>query len=159
MAVMVMAGMDSPYTTAVPMPTDDRPAAFLVASPPGAEVNGLNASSFSALDRPMLLLTGNGDTTGGTAGADRLALFDMIESDHVMLVSTASEFVGHSTFGLKTQPCRRAGGSQNECRETVRALARTAQEFLRSALSASGLEPARLISEVNDHLPDDMELR
>ncbi len=136
-----------------------RPAAFLVASPPGAEVNGLDASSFSALDRPMLLLTGNGDTTDATVGTDRLALFDMIESDQVMLVSTASEFVGHSTFGLKTQPCRRAGGSREECRETVRALARTAQEFLRSALGASGLEPIRLVADVNRRLPNDMELR
>ena len=159
MAVMVMAGMDQPYATGVPMPTDDRPSAFLVASPPGAEENGLTAASLDGLDRPMLLLTGAGDTTGGTVGADRLALFDLIDSDQVMLVSTDSEHVGHTTFDLNTQPCVRAGGTATECRDMVRALGTTAQVFLRSAWGAGGLDAEHLVARSTDRLPTHVELR
>ena len=158
MAVMVMAGMESPYATGVPMPTDDRPAAFLVASPPGAEENGFEDSAFDGLDRPMLLLTGDGDTTGGTIGADRLALFDLIDSAEVMLISTDSEQVGHTTFDLNTQPCIRAGGSQPQCREALQALRKTAQLFLRAAVGSAGLDVDALVAQVADRLPSHMEL-
>ena len=159
MAVMVMAGMDSPYATGVPMPTDDRPAAFLAASPPGAEVNGLSTASIAGLDRPMLLLTGQGDTTGGTIGSDRLALFDLIDSDQVLLASTDSEHVGHATFDLNARPCIRAGGSETECRDMIKAFGRTAQAFLRAALGAGGLDAAGLVEQSMTRLPDDVELR
>ncbi len=158
LAVMVMAGLESPYRSGVPMPTDARPAAFLVASPPGAEVGGFDASSMAGLDRPMLLLTGDGDTTGGTQGADRLALFDLIDADDVMLISTESKQVGHTTFDLNVQPCIRAGGSKTQCRETVRALAKTAELFLRAALGAGGLDAELLTDRVAGRLPSHMDL-
>jgi pimeloyl-ACP methyl ester carboxylesterase len=159
MAVMVMAGMDSPYASEVPMPVDVRPAAFLAASPPGATENRLSSSSFVRLDRPILLLTGENDTTGGTTGADRLAVFDLIVWDQAMLVSTMDDRdVGHTTFDLDAAPCRRSGGSQRRCTEVVRALGATAKAFLRSALSADGLDPTDLVTQSASRLPDQLEL-
>ncbi len=107
----------------------------------------------------MLLLTGTHDTTGGTTGPDRLALFDLIESDQVMLVSTDDVEVGHTTFNLETGPCRRAGGSRDRCTETVQALGMTARAFLRSALSALGLDPERLVATSVSRLPARVKLR
>ncbi len=131
MAVLSAAGMTWPEATSISPPADPRPLGFIVASPPGVEARGLDNQSFTEIDRPVLLLSGDGDTTPGTDAVDRRRMLDLLptgaDAVSVWLSDTAAR---HTTFDLDTRACRRAGGNQRRCNDLTDTLGRVGGEFV-----------------------------
>lgn len=150
--VLTTAGMEWPFDSRLTPPPDPRPIAFLVASPPGRDVRGLSADSFSAVDRPVLFLTGLGDTTAGTDAVDRRATFDLLPSGPTShLLWADDERARHMVFDLAPAACERAGGTRGECRGLVRTVARVGLEFVRFVVAASDAES--FADRVADRVP------
>jgi hypothetical protein len=155
--VMVTAGMVWPFDSVAVPPADPRPDAFIVASPPGTDTRRLAAGALDAIDRPVLMLSGAGDTTDGTVAADRFATFALFPADApAAFVWVDDPTTRHTTFDLSPDSCRRAGGSMDRCSEITRALGRVGVAFLDSALDngREGFDLAGLSAEVAARLPD-----
>lgn len=135
-SVMTVAGMVWPFDSRLAPPSDDRPIAFVAASPPGLEARGLTDQSFTDLDRPVLFLTGAGDTTSSTGADDRRATFDLLPSTPTsFLLWVDDERARHSVFNLEPSACERAGGTREQCRSTVRTVGRVGAEFVRTVVT------------------------
>jgi hypothetical protein len=130
--VMTVAGMAWPFDSELAPPSDPRPIAFVAASPPGRETRGLTARSFVDLDRPVLFLTGAGDTTGSTEADDRHATFGLLPTSPTsFMLWVDDERARHSVFNLEPSACERAGGTRSQCRSMVRTVGRVGVEFVR----------------------------
>lgn len=154
LGVLSTAGMRWPLPSNSAPPADPRPIGFIVASPPGADARGLDDESFSELDRPVLLLSGDGDTTQGTEAADRRRMLDLLPNGSdavtVWLGDTAAR---HTTFNLDVRACRRAGGGQRHCNSLTRTLGRVGAEFV-DRVTAGTFDRDAFARRVGAALPD-----
>jgi predicted dienelactone hydrolase len=136
--VVTTAGMAWPYRTAIAPPADDRPVAFLVASPPGRAARDLAVGSFDSIDRPVLFISGDGDTTAGTAAADRRAAVDLVPATvEAVTVWIRHEAARHGVFDLQPEACERAGAPARTCARMVDSVARAGVAFA-DAVTAGG---------------------
>ena len=130
-STMVIAGLDWVFDDELAPPSDDRPIAFVTASPPGVEARTLTEDRFDELDRPMLFLTGAGDTTNSTEGTDRRATFALLPDEPTsFMLWVDDDRARHDSFNLSQSACRRAGGTSQQCRILVRTVARVGTEFV-----------------------------
>ncbi|HAP75660.1 MAG TPA: hypothetical protein DCR14_06205 [Acidimicrobiaceae bacterium] len=155
-SVMRLAGVSMPIDAGQQPGADDRFAAFVVASPPGATEVGLAPESFDALERPMILLSGAGDTTNGNEATDRRATMDMVPSGPFVTVWVADEHTRHTTFDLDTSSCQRAGGSRQRCSEIVKGLGTMTAAFLEQSLA--GRSAADIVARSAGRLPAGFEV-
>lgn len=133
---------------------DDRPIAVLAASPPGAEARDISPADLAELDVPMLWLTGAGDTTASTRSEDRRATFELLSADHdAALFWATPEAIRHGGFNLDVDSCRRAGGSDEQCRNAARTIARTGVSFVEQVTAAGGFDIERYVVAVAAKLP------
>ncbi|HSL59520.1 MAG TPA: hypothetical protein VK866_16860 [Acidimicrobiales bacterium] len=98
--------------------SDPRVVAAVSSSGPGVGPHldqGFDDTSFATVDRPHLLLTGVGDTTEGTSGADRRRVADAVPASHAHLAWFTDDTAAHGTFDLDTSACRRRGGTPEVC--------------------------------------------
>ena len=141
---LMVAGMEPPMITASTLPIDQRPIGFIAASPPGTEVRGLSAASFVDLDRPVLLLSGSGDSTRSTSAADRRTTFDLLAGDLRFSHYWAhDELARHGTFDLDPSSCRRSGGTRRGCRDLVESIAMAGVGFVESLAPATSATTLR----------------
>lgn len=130
-STMVVAGVDWVFDDELAPPSDDRPIAFVTASPPGVEARSLTEDRFDELDRPMLFLTGKGDSTGSTQATDRRATFSLLPDDPTSFMLWVDHGAArHDAFNLSRSGCQRAGGSAERCRTMVRTIARVGTKFV-----------------------------
>lgn len=135
--VMTTAGMAWPFASELAPPSDPRPVAFLAASPPGAAARGITAEHLTAIDRPMLFLSGLGDTTSSTESADRRATFEMLAPDQTGRMLWVDDATArHTVFNLEPAACRRAGGTAAGCRSLVRTIGHVGVGFVQAAVSS-----------------------
>ncbi|MEL6893429.1 MAG: hypothetical protein AAFP84_17690 [Actinomycetota bacterium] len=138
-AVLTIAGMHWPFASELRPPSDPRPIAFVATSPPGEAARGLTARSFADLDRPLLFLTGAGDSTASTDALDRAATFELLANDlPAAMVWFERAEARHGVFDLNLAPCERAGGRRPPCRTLVRSVADAGIAFIDAATSPSG---------------------
>ena len=156
--VMTTAGMVWPFDSELAPPADTRPVAFIAASPPGTNARGLGERHLAALDRPVLFLTGLGDTTSGTDAADRRHTFDLLPGEPTsFMLWVDDERARHSVFGLETDACRRAGGTRSACRTLVRTVGRIGLEFAAAVVDEAGYDPTEFDRHVAAHLEGGFE--
>lgn len=92
----------APALTAV---EDPRPEAFLAASPPGIGESGFVEASFPTIDRPVLVLTGDGDDIGNTLSEARRAGWDAMDGPAATLGWLADPTARHLTFDHDASTC------------------------------------------------------
>lgn len=141
LGVMTVAGMEWTLGSELAPPSDARPIAFIAASPPGVEARGLGEQSFAGVDRPVLFLTGAGDTTRSTEAADRRASFDLLLSEPTSFMLFADdERARHGVFNLEPSSCERSGGTRDGCRTLVRTIGRVGAEFVRTVVTDGDMD-------------------
>jgi predicted dienelactone hydrolase len=134
-SVLTLAGMTPQVPGELVPSSDARPKVFLAAAPPGVVKYGFDERSFAAIDRPVVMLSGVGDSTNGTEGIERRATFDLMPAGVHRLVWVDDPIAKHTTFDLDRDACMRAGGSTARCREIAAGLARAGVAFVTAALS------------------------
>lgn len=143
-SVLAIAGMTGHSASEVQPPSDPRPVVFVAASPPGVMTIGLDESSFAAIDRPVLMLTGAGDDTDGSVGDDRRDGFALLAEGRRGLVWVDDHRARHTTFDLDLSACQRSGGTRAECRSIARAIADLGVAWVDASLD--GISPTELRS-------------
>jgi hypothetical protein len=79
---------------------DSAPVAFLALSPSGPGHFGFTEDSFTAIDRPMMVMSGTGDRTPGEQPRDRLRAYELLPPGDKALVWIDDPGSSHDTFNL-----------------------------------------------------------
>ncbi|MEZ5360917.1 MAG: hypothetical protein R2748_00905 [Bryobacterales bacterium] len=139
-AALMAAGAARRYEERVETFADPRPRAFLAFSPQGPGSDGMFAGSFDGIDRPVLIGTGAGDTTGGEQAEDRVAVFDELTGPDQYLLYVDDESAPHGRFGLGLAKCASIGGpvADEDCDRVIGWLSTAALRFLDAYLRGSG---------------------
>lgn len=158
-SVMITAGARWPYVSELAPTPDPRPMAFIVASAPGVEARGFDTASFDDLRGPLLIVSGDGDTTTGSPASERRKTLDMLPAGlDAVSVWVGDEDTRHTTFDLDTSSCRRAGGTADRCNEIVNTLGRVGRAFLDAVASPGAYDRDHFATMVAERAPDYFEV-
>ena len=155
-AVLRVAGAEMPLPATLQPTSDPRFAAFIAASPPSADLFAETGGSLDGIDRPLLMLSGAGDTTSSTQADDRRATYELLPAGPFALIWVDDENTRHTTFDLSPDSCRRAGGTADRCTEIVNGIGRSAVAFLQEALTSGDI--AAFATAVTPRMPSGFEL-
>jgi len=144
--------------------SDPRPVAFLAFSPQGPGSEGFFDTDFKHpehswrnIDRPVLVGTGDGDSTcnplpePGSCFGDspfiRRIGYERMPSGGKYQVYLQDPEIFHTLFELRTSKCSEKGVTQSKCDETARWLTSSALAFLDAHLRGNGSAAAWLASD------------
>jgi dienelactone hydrolase len=147
-AALMVAGASRQYEHRIERFADPRPRAFLAFSPQAPGSDGFLESSWKGVDRPTLIGTGAGDSTGGER-ADRLKVFEGLPESDKHLLYIDDPKAPHGRFGLGRARCASTGGPvpDADCDRVIGWLGATAVTFLDAYLRESGEARAWLRSD------------
>ena len=146
-AALAVAGAGRDFAGNVRTLSDPRPLAFIGDSPQGVGYDGFEATSFEAISRPFLTLSGVGDATNSHPAQERRDAFERMMPGNAFLGWITDPATRHGTFNLEARACMRGGAEETRCAKHLEWLAAAALAFVDSYLRGDVDARAYLESE------------